>query len=103
MGNPGGRAGALSRRGEVALAAATSSSSGNELASTVSVLAFDGHRDPAGAAERADAPGALFRHVQTASTLPPEWRGGQTQRAGVWKAASHCSEVCVLACRFALC
>ena len=100
--DPGG---ALARRGEVALAPgggprhlvfhprARAAYVVNELTSTVSVLAFDGHRDLAGAAERADAPGALLRHVQTVSTLPADWQGRQTQRGGVWKAASHCSEV----------
>eukprot|EP00793_Prasinoderma_coloniale_P003988 PRCOL_00006829-RA len=45
----------------------------------------------------ADAPGGeaacALSIAQTLSTLPPEWQGRSCIKNGVWKAASHCSEI----------
>ena len=85
---------------------------GNELDSTVSVLAYTAPADeqaaevepalPGAAPEAAvpvaavsaHAPEAPLRHLQTLSSLPQEEQGKSiTTKEGIWKAASHSSEL----------
>ena len=85
---------------------------GNELDSTVSVLAYTAPADdaapevepalPGAAAEAAvpvaavsaHAPDAPLRHLQTLSSLPPAEQGKSViSPEGIWKAASHSSEL----------
>eukprot|EP00281_Chroomonas_sp_CCMP1168_P025023 CAMPEP_0206229056 /NCGR_PEP_ID=MMETSP0047_2-20121206/9492_1 /ASSEMBLY_ACC=CAM_ASM_000192 /TAXON_ID=195065 /ORGANISM="Chroomonas mesostigmatica_cf, Strain CCMP1168" /LENGTH=427 /DNA_ID=CAMNT_0053652327 /DNA_START=59 /DNA_END=1342 /DNA_ORIENTATION=+ len=64
----------------------------NELTSSVSFLRFN---DKAldGQVEDSLTPGSVLEHVRTISTLPVDWQDKQTIKNGVWKAASHCSEI----------
>lgn len=64
----------------------------NELTSSVSVYKYN-KKELDGGEEEASTPGALLEHVQTLSTLPVDWQDKQTIKNGVWKAASHCSEI----------
>ena len=87
---------------------------GNELDSTVSVLAYSAPADDAAAeieaavpcaapaeqalpsvvAVSAHSPDAPLRHLQTLSSLPVEEQGKSiTTKEGIWKAASHSSEL----------
>lgn len=75
----------------------------NELDSTVSVLSFVAKAEdvaPASAVEPAVAtvcthsPDAMLQHVQTLSSLPLEAQGKSViSPEGIWKAASHSSEL----------
>jgi len=64
----------------------------NELTSSVSLYKYN-PKELFGEEESATETGALLEHVQTLSTLPEEWQDKQTIKNGVWKAASHCSEI----------
>mmetsp|Transcript_49354 Transcript_49354/g.100765 ORF Transcript_49354/g.100765 Transcript_49354/m.100765 type:complete len:430 (-) Transcript_49354:440-1729(-) len=64
----------------------------NELTSSVSVFKYN-PKELNGAEEDSQTPGALLEHAQTISTLPSDWQDKQTIKNGVWKAASHCSEI----------
>ena len=68
---------------------------GNELESTVSVLRYNAPTAGAGyTVHDAAEPDALLAHVHTLSTLPEEFRNeGFVTPTGVWKAASHSSEI----------
>mmetsp|Transcript_47938 Transcript_47938/g.74869 ORF Transcript_47938/g.74869 Transcript_47938/m.74869 type:complete len:435 (+) Transcript_47938:124-1428(+) len=64
----------------------------NELTSSVSAFKYN-RKELNGNKEDASTPGALLEHMQTISTLPTDWQDKQTIKNGVWKAASHCSEI----------
>jgi 6-phosphogluconolactonase len=71
---------------------------GNELESTVTVLRYNAPVTAAAGSpytvHDADDEGALLSHAQTLSTLPEEFRNeGFVTPLGVWKAASHSSEI----------
>merc|ERR1711998_12480 len=68
---------------------------GNELESTVTVLRYNTKESSNGyTAEEAKDSDALLSHVQTISSLPEEFQNeGFVTPAGVWKAASHSSEI----------
>lgn len=61
----------------------------NELTSSVSSFRFN----PEGARSGSGEAGCILEHMQTISTLPVDWQDKQTIKNGVWKAASHCSEI----------
>jgi 6-phosphogluconolactonase len=64
----------------------------NELTSSVSHYKFN-DKDLSGQIEDCETEGAVLQHVRTISTLPEDWQDKQTMKNGVWKAASHCSEI----------
>lgn len=64
----------------------------NELTSSVSFLHFN-DKDLTGQEEDCMMKGAVLEHVRSISTLPHDWQDKQTIKNGVWKAASHCSEI----------
>jgi len=69
---------------------------GNELESTVTVLKLN-HKDLEESSYIADEskdPASLLHEIQTLSTLPEDFQNeGFVTPAGVWKAASHSSEI----------
>jgi len=64
----------------------------NELTSSVSYFKVNS-KDLGGATESASEAGSLLELSGTISTLPAEWQTKQVTKNGVWKAASHCSEI----------
>jgi len=62
----------------------------NELTSSVSSFRFNPDGTLSGNAMES---GCALEHMQTISTLPVDWQDKQTIKNGVWKAASHCSEI----------
>jgi 6-phosphogluconolactonase len=65
----------------------------NELTSTVSFYKVNCDKELCGQVEDCQTEGAVLQHVRTISTLPEDWQDKQTVKNGVWKAASHCSEI----------